>query len=251
MAKQKSFIKIEGTIGDLTFYKSKDGYYVRQKGGVDGNKIATDPRFERTRENNAEFGHAGEAGKMVRRAFRSITLGRSDRYMIARLTRQMLKIVQMDQGPRGQRKIDGGDLKTLRGFEFNNDGHLSTTFYGFYDVEINRSSGEVTVDIEPFVPRELLIAPEGTTHFKIVSAAAVVDFENEDFLIAKSQTDFMPWDNEETTPINQINALPENIEWALFVALGFDFYQEVSGGYYPLKNGSFNPLSLVEVENAV
>ena len=33
-------------------------FMVRQKGGVSGDKIATDPAFERTRENMAEFGSA-------------------------------------------------------------------------------------------------------------------------------------------------------------------------------------------------
>ncbi len=33
----------------------------------------------------------------------------------------------------------------------------------------------------------------------------------------------------------------------LFRALGVEYYQEVNGQMYPLKNGSFNPLALVTV----
>ena len=33
MARQKGIIKLKGTIGDITFYKSKDGYIAREKGG--------------------------------------------------------------------------------------------------------------------------------------------------------------------------------------------------------------------------
>lgn len=31
MAKQKGIVKIKGTVDDLTFMKTKDGYLVRQK----------------------------------------------------------------------------------------------------------------------------------------------------------------------------------------------------------------------------
>ena len=53
MAKQKGIIKLEGTIGDITFYKStQDGHLAREKGGVSADRIANDPNFQRTRENS-------------------------------------------------------------------------------------------------------------------------------------------------------------------------------------------------------
>lgn len=53
MARQKSIIKLDGTIGDITFYKSKDGYLAREKGGVPADRIRNDPAFQRTRENGS------------------------------------------------------------------------------------------------------------------------------------------------------------------------------------------------------
>ncbi|MBS3993278.1 MAG: hypothetical protein KGZ87_06150 [Bacteroidetes bacterium] len=41
MAKQKGIIKLKGTIGDITFYKTQDGHLAREKGGVDGQRIKT------------------------------------------------------------------------------------------------------------------------------------------------------------------------------------------------------------------
>ncbi len=32
MAQQKSILKLRGTIGGISFYKSKDGYLAREKG---------------------------------------------------------------------------------------------------------------------------------------------------------------------------------------------------------------------------
>lgn len=41
MARQRGIIKINGTLGDITFYKSKDGYMVREKGGVEASRMQT------------------------------------------------------------------------------------------------------------------------------------------------------------------------------------------------------------------
>ena len=48
MARQKGLIKLDGTIGGITFYKSQDGYLAREKGGVDGDRIANDPNFQKS-----------------------------------------------------------------------------------------------------------------------------------------------------------------------------------------------------------
>ena len=78
MAKQKGILKIEGTIGGMTFYKSQDGHLVREKGGVSGERIANDPAFVRTRENGEEFGAAGTAGKLMRDTLRSLMMNAAD-----------------------------------------------------------------------------------------------------------------------------------------------------------------------------
>lgn len=70
MARQESFLKLKGRVGDLTFYKSGGKYLARTKGGIDGDRIKNDPRFARTRENGQEFLRAVKAGKLLRDAFR-------------------------------------------------------------------------------------------------------------------------------------------------------------------------------------
>jgi hypothetical protein len=92
MAKQKGIFKIEGTLDDITFYKSQDGYLVRQKGGVSAERIATDPSFQRTRENGAEF---SAAGKVLRSAFRTVLLQSGDGRMPSRLTKEMMRASDM------------------------------------------------------------------------------------------------------------------------------------------------------------
>ena len=65
MARQKGIIKLKGTIGDITFYKTQDGHLAREKGGIDASRIKSDPAFQRTRENGSEFGRAGNAGSLL------------------------------------------------------------------------------------------------------------------------------------------------------------------------------------------
>ena len=119
MARQRSIIKLDGTIGGITFYKSKDGYLAREKGGIPAERIANDPAFQRTRENGAEFGRAGKAGKVLRNSIRQLLQNVNDSRMVSRLTKEMVKVIQMDAtNPRGQRNVIDGEAELLIGFDF-------------------------------------------------------------------------------------------------------------------------------------
>lgn len=248
MARQKGIIKLKGTIGGLTFYKSKDGYVVREKSDIDANRIATDPAFQRTRENGAEFGRAGKAGRILRTAFRALLLNTSDSKMVGRLTQRMMKVIQADAtNDRGLRNVIDGEAELLTGFEFNIRGKLGTSMYASYNPTIDRVAGTMSVEIPSFVPKNMLIAPSGTTHFKIVSGGASIDFEQDNYVLDTDSSAILPWDAADTAQIILNNTVPPNSTNPLFLVLGIEFYQEVNGQMYPMKNGAFNPLSLVLV----
>src|SRR6187549_4302321 len=153
MAKQKGIIKLEGTIGDITFFKSKDGYLARERGGIPADRIANDPAFQRTRENGAEFGRAGKAGKYLRTALRSLLQNVSDSRMIARLTKEMMRVIKADEtNPRGYRNVIDGEAEFLKGFEFNVNSKLGTTLFAPFTGTVNRVTGELSVGIPSFVP---------------------------------------------------------------------------------------------------
>ena len=248
MARQKGIIKLKGTIGDITFYKTQDGHLAREKGGIDASRIASDPAFQRTRENGSEFGRAGKAGKLLRTAFRPLLLNSADGRMVSRLTQRMVKVIQADLiSVRGLRNVIDGEAELLFGFEFNIRGKLGTSLFAPFVANIDRVAGEINVDIAPFVPANMLAAPTGTTHFKIISGGAEVDFEAETYVVATSETAILPWDSTPTTAISQVNAVTANSTKPLFLTLGVEFYQEINGQMYPLKNGAFNPLSIAKV----
>ena len=118
MAKQKGIIKLDGTIGGITFYKStQDGYLAREKGGVSAEKIANDPAFQRTRENGEEFGRAGKAGKLLRNAIRAMLQNASDSRMVGRLTQKMVEVIQEDlTNPRGPVSYTHLDVYKRQGY---------------------------------------------------------------------------------------------------------------------------------------
>lgn len=248
MAKQSGIIPLKGTIGNITFYKSGDGYMAREKGGVDAKRIASDPAFQRTRENGAEFGRAGRGSKLLRVAFRQLVQNASDRLMTSRLTRTMMEVIKADAvNGRGLRNVIDGEAELVTGFEFNNNGKLSTTLYAPFTGSINRVTGELSVNIPSFVPANMVQAPAGTTHFKIVFAGAEIDFENKTYVSQQQVTAALPWDNTATAVIDLLSTVTANSTHPLFLVLGIEFLQEVNGNMYPLKNGAFNALSVVKV----
>jgi hypothetical protein len=249
MARQRGILKLEGTIGNITFYKSADGYMAREKGGIDGNRIANDPNFQRTRENGKEFGAAGAAGKVLRTAFRALTINASDPRMVSRLTREMVKVIQMDiTNPRGQRNVIDGEAELLQGFEFNAQGKLSTTLYAPYTLTIDRVTGDLKVVVDPYIPANMINSPSGATHYKIITAGAEVDFENGTYTVDSKVSAQLPLDNVATAALTLTNSVTAASTHPLFLALGIEFYQEVNGDKYPLKNGAYNSLALVKVD---
>ena len=251
MARQKGIMPVKGTIGNLSFYKSRDGYLLREKGGVEGQRINTDPAFQRTRENGAEFGSAGKSGKLLRTAVRALTQNASDGRMVSRLIKVIMKVIKSDSvNPRGSRTITDGDIGLLQKFEFNIHSKLDTTLLAPYNAAIDRVAGELTVDIPAFIPMNMIAAPTGATHFRINAGGAEVDFNAGSYVNDVLHSAELPIDTVLTAPIALAAAVTPNSTLPLFLVVGIEFFQEVNAVMYPLKNGAFNALSLVMVSGS-
>lgn len=253
MARQKGFVKLEGEVGDIAFYKQKNGVYLaREKTGVSGSRIKNDPAFERTRENGEEFGRAGKAAKVLRSAFRPLILKKGDSRMVGRLTQEMVKVLQADTvSVRGKRNVLDGELELLRGFEFNLDGPLGQTLFAPYSVVIDRNAGTLTVTIPAFSPSVMAVAPEGATHFKLSAGGAEIDFEastHQSSFASSAEISLRASEQPEITLV--ANVTPASTK-PLFVLLGIEFVQVVNGVNYPLKTGVTNSLKLVGVDGGV
>src|SRR5665213_4506469 len=248
MAQQKGILPLRGTMGNITFYKSKDGSLAREKGGIDGKRIATDPAFQRTRENGQEFGRAGKAGKYLRNAVRSLLQNASDSKMISRMTKQMMQVIQADKvNPRGFRNIIDGEAELLEGFEFNVNGKLNATLYASFSTTVDRVTGVLSVEIPGFIPANMVAAPGGTTHFRVNTAGVEIDFEKGKSISDTLSSAELSLNNLSTAPLSHSHSITPNSTHPLFIFLGIEFFQEVNGSMYPLKNGTFNALAIIKV----
>ncbi|WP_282123366.1 hypothetical protein [Algibacter mikhailovii] len=245
MAKQSGIIKLKGTIDDISFYKSSDGYLARAKGGVDAKRIKNDPAFQRTRENGSEFGRAGKNAKLIRNSMRLLLQNAKDKRMVSRLTKDVLAVIKTDSAnPRGQRIITEGNLKLIENFDFNINGKLGTTLYAAFTNDYDRASGDSTLNIASFQPKQRIAAPEGTTHYKITMAAAELNFVDETFVFGSDDTGIVAYDDADTT-VDLTASVSANSNLMVIQVLGIEFFQMVNGVTYPLKNGNHNALAII------
>ena len=248
MGKLDGIIKIQGTLDNLTFYKSADGHIVRTKGGVSKNRIMHDPAFQRTRENGSEFGESAHAGKMLRTAVGTMLFHAKDRRLSSRLLSVMSQIKNLDgHSVRGKRNVAEGLGTTegklvLKGFNFNAHAALSSVFYP--PLTLNAASGEVT--ISNFIPKEQIMSPDGATHFSLQCAFVNLDFETGAFETTYSPIENQLIGNVVTSAILTPSSVPAGTGRAIYLLL-IEFFQEVNGVQYVLSNGAFNVLNVLEV----
>ena len=247
MARQRGPLKVQGTLGDINFYKSQDGYLIREKGGVNGKRIKQDPVFQRTRENGMEFGRAARAGKLLRMAIRPLLL-HADNRVVSRLHQQMMGVLHADlSSARGLRNVVDGDVGLLTDFEFNIRSPLGSTFFAPHIGTIDRVTGTITLEVPAFVPAEMIMAPGGTTHYKIISGGAAIDFVNRTFVVDTSESAVLPWNGLPTVALSHSHQVTAVSTHPLFLVLCLAFYQEVNGEMYVLQDGSYNSSAVLKV----
>ncbi|AEA43701.1 hypothetical protein [Fluviicola taffensis] len=248
MARQSGLIKLKGTLDNVNFYKSKDGNLARMKTSVDAKRIANDPAFVRTRENGAEFGSSAKAGKLVRSSLRPLMQTASDGAVTSRMTKVMTMVKNYDvTSERGGRNVASGIAdpaakELLKGFNFNIRSALGSVFYKPYTVDVNTG----TITINQLVPINDVNFPLGATHVTLKSAWTKVDFST-----GVTDTQISPESNLLIDSTSSDVTLtppqaPTGTGTNIFV-LCLEFYQEVNGMQYSLKNGAYNVLSIVEI----
>lgn len=248
MAKQEGIVKLTGTIGDITLYKTASGYKARQKGGNDASKIKSDPAFARTRENNEEFGTSASAGKLLRDTIRPLLMTSSDSFVTSRLSKTMAQIKNLDPtSARGKRNVgigihQSGAMDMLKGFNFNKRAILESML--FIPYSLNNASGEIS--ISGLIPMTHLIAPQGATHVSFKGAWAKVDFAANTSDVSYSNVVSLPLNTNTSNVLLTPTASPAG-SGTDFYFLNVEFFQQVNGIPYPLLNGVFNAMSIIEV----
>lgn len=220
----------------------------RFKGGVDGKRIATDPAFQRTRENGAEFGRAGKGGKLLRNSMQVLLQQAKDPRVVSRLTTQLLAIIKTDAtSERGERNLTDGELGFLSGFDFNANSPLSTTLAAPFSVSYDRATGAVGLALEAYNPKVQIAAPAGATHYKLSCGVSELDFEAQTSRFKTVTTGILPYTNTEVAATDLDVSITAASTLSMVQALSIEFYQEVNTKMYALQNGAYNAMAVVQV----
>ncbi len=266
MARQKGLMKYVGTIGDVRHFKIKgqEGFFAGMVGGPTAQQVHTAPEFERTRENMNEFGGCAKTGKSLRTALSALMGKFTDTQVTGRLT-SIMKKINLEDGTeaRGYRKVEvSTQRKYLEGFEFNKNLSISGIFNAPYDVTHTAGRDSADFTVAAFNPGDLISAPSGSTHFRLINALAVLA----DFSYNPTTGTYEPDDmeNNELTVIEYSPYIPLNATYAgdsftatlpgtptlgtnvsVIQCIGIEFFQEVNSVYYPFASG--NCLKIEEV----
>jgi hypothetical protein len=259
MARQLGAIKYKGTIGEVRHFKIKGlkGHYAGLKGGPTKEQILNDPEFQRTRENMSEFGGSATAAKSVRVGFAEVLGNTADARLAGRLTKTMKKINLMDTaGTRGRRSIlISQNTQYLTGVNFNRGANFDSIFYAPIELTNSVDRTSSTLTIPNFNQMNLVNAPSGATHFRIINAIAVVS----DFVFNSSTGlyEAVDLDNNELSNIQYTGyislsdssasaaidaTLPGSptltADVSVLNAVGIEFYQQVGSDYYLFTQGN-------------
>ncbi|MCF8239571.1 MAG: hypothetical protein K9I85_15520 [Saprospiraceae bacterium] len=248
MAKFKSLFKVKGSLDDVSFYKTRNGHQARLKGGVESDRIATDPAFKRTRENAAEFAAVAASKKLLRLALRSVIKGIRDGGMNNRLSRVLHQVKRLDlTSDRGQRTVAIGlesedGREALSGFSFNDQAPLDVVLAVVPVVDL--ATGVVT--LPKLNPAEDLFIPAGATHFLVGMAWAKVDFHTGKFDTVVTELPLAPLDQPEQDIVLTPSSTPAGEGRDLF-ALKVVFYQYMNGKMYDLTVGTATSSAIIGV----
>jgi hypothetical protein len=109
---------------------------------------------------------------------------------------------------------------------------------------LDTATGEV--EIADFIPIQQLDYPEGATHVDLSSGFLNLDFGTGDYDLQLSNLINLPID----ATISTVTLTPVGVPVGTgqnFYFLKVAFYQEVNAVQYPLNNGAFNTLQIIEV----
>lgn len=117
MARYKSSVEIQGSIGDLVYYQLNGIPVVRRKSGFNKKSFKEKESYQKVRENSSEFGQCSKAGKLVREALHELVPYAEDKYFYQKVAKLMTEIKDLDQSSeRGKRNVPEG-LKGLKAKE--------------------------------------------------------------------------------------------------------------------------------------
>lgn len=227
MARVLSPFPISGTIGGITYYKTKHGYFARSKSKIDKDVYAKDPRYQKLRQNAAMFGTAAKYGKLIRTAFRPLLKNATDTNTSKRVCSVMhtaLRVADKKSANGGQNS--NVDLSVLERFEFNSKCQVLNTFRRSYNVKVDRDSGLAVVDVLPFIPINTIVQPADADFMMFSISITEIDFSGGKIVSCNLNAARLALDSTLIENLQlQVKFTPHSGN-TLIAAIGLEFFQQ-------------------------
>ncbi|MBP5306490.1 MAG: hypothetical protein J6Y79_00360 [Paludibacteraceae bacterium] len=254
MAKNSGLIQFQGAINNVTGYRRNGKFFLAMKNSITKERILTDKKFQRTRENMQEFAGASLTVKALRTSLAGLTRILADNALTNRLTGIIRKEVQNRDATssRGERRVDlSANGTALLGFNLNRENSFSSLVRVPLRVTAPTSGKGAVLSFDPFEAANVVSAPKGATHFCLIGAAALIGNRSYDYLtqswISENDNDGVAgversdyFGVEDTVPQTELSvSLPgvtDTEGGAVVVIAGVEFYQQIGTKYYLLHD---------------
>ncbi len=248
MAKLTGLFQFEGTLDGYSVVKTKDGSYLRRKGGISKERMETDPKLIRLRENMKEFGMSAKASKLIRTAFRCLKCGVRYGSLIGRLATVLARVKKMDvTSIRGERKVAVGlgseeGRALLKGMRFNGSIAIESVMSKPYNIDVD--TGDITIN--SLVAGTDLRSSAGASGISFKGYWGKLDFFRNVYVIAESSETKLTMDSE-SSDVKLTFAHPPVGDGTHIFVLAITCFQTVNGVDYVLQDESCNLAEIVGV----
>jgi hypothetical protein len=257
MGRQRGLIHITGQYDDVQL--SIDGKRGVSKLSVPLSKerIMTDPDFDLTRKNMAEFTGAAYAAKTLRKCMGEGSKRFAERYLQARLMGLTRRILNSGPGDGGERSFEVvPNLADLKNIELNREEPFGDRFRPDFTLTPNVDRNTVLLDVPSFDARYSVVAPSGATHFRLLMCAGVLS----DFEFTGTSEQYAPLNplldgkrNEVVSPTLAVNGLVTGgiqltailpglpilpTTAGLVVCVGIEFFRRINGNDQLFASGN-------------
>lgn len=248
MAKQTGIIKLTGTIGDVNYYKSKNGgYLARAAGGGFQKGSQHKESMVRPMENASEFGRCSKTKRVFRIALAPFLCVRKDGELHGRMMQLFTKLKDLDTvNKRGDRRVGYGmetpmGRQLLKDFSFTPSCNVAEVLAA----SLNFDFGTRTLRVTNFDIKNVGF-PSGATHMALTLGFLHFDFDLLDYQLKNSVPLYID-KNYNAASFEMSTDLPEIAGMAMAV-LGVKFYQQVQGTYYLFKSANAVGVEVLGIE---
>lgn len=248
--KQEGLLQLTGSTQKMIFFRKKNGEFgLKRKGGVTSERFRNDPNFEQVRLNTQDFAKAGKAGKLIKRAFGTITPKQANSTLFPRLTKACKAVIKSDlEHERGQRTLLAGDTNLLVNFNFTEAGNFDSIWLVPISHSIDRVAGTVGISLPAFIPAEMVVSPDKATHVKLRMGAAAIDFETGEHAFSEAGASEIVLGKTTTGPVELSAQIPQGTTDPVFIAIVIEFMEQEGNIMYPILNSRFLLMKMVAVD---